>query len=97
MSNCPHIFTADEGTSHCTLASVTAEQWQKMRNALKVANTAMNDWTVRHAGDHCSDEDVEETSKRIFAHGATLGYIGHVQEIIAEALNPTSPKDGITS
>lgn len=31
---CPHIFSSDEGTSHCTLASVTAEQWQMMRAAL---------------------------------------------------------------
>lgn len=97
MSNCSHIFTADEGTSHCTLAGVTAEQWQKMRNALKVANTAMNDWTVRHAGDHCSEEDCEETEKRIFAHGATLGYIGHVQEIISDALKSNSPKVEQTS
>lgn len=32
--SCPHIFTADEGTSHCTLASVTAKQWHEMRAAL---------------------------------------------------------------
>jgi len=33
--SCPHIFSSDEGTSHCTLAGVTAEQWGVMRHTLK--------------------------------------------------------------
>jgi len=31
---CKHIFNSDEGTSHCTLAGVTAEQWQAMKTEL---------------------------------------------------------------
>lgn len=31
---CKHIFSSDEGTSHCTLAGVTADQWQAMKTEL---------------------------------------------------------------
>lgn len=33
--SCKYSFTSDEGTSHCTLAGVTAEQWQAMKTELK--------------------------------------------------------------
>ena len=41
---CKHIFSSDEGTSHCTLAGVTAEQWQAMKtelSQLKQENAAL--------------------------------------------------------
>ena len=47
--SCPHIFTADEGTSHCTLASVTAEQWKKMRDEHTFLRAALMDM-VFHGG-----------------------------------------------
>ncbi len=50
---CKHIFSSDEGTSHCTLAGVTAEQWQAMKtelSQLRAEREGLNEEALENAG-----------------------------------------------
>jgi hypothetical protein len=56
-----------------------------LRNALVVAQQAINDWLHIYASDMCSPERVEEAVERVHEHG-TLSYIAGISEIIRAAV-----------
>lgn len=52
--------------------------------ALKVAQTAISDWTCLYAPDECSEISVAEARARTSEHG-TLWYLAHVADVIRSA------------
>lgn len=58
----------------------------KLREALIVAQTAINDWLHLYAGEFCDEERVKEAQERV-GEGGTLWYIASVNQIIAEAIS----------
>lgn len=55
---CPHIWSSDEGTKGCELASVTAKRWQEARHALEVAeSTLASFYRILHQQGHTNMTD----------------------------------------
>lgn len=85
---CKHIFSSDEGTSHCTLAGVTAEQWQAMKTELNQLR-AEREWLL---------EWVEEELAILEGHSKdnylSLSKRGTLQDIKSH-LTRTEQKEGV--
>lgn len=64
---------------------------ERLREALAVANTAINDWTCQYASDMVGDEALAGARERINNAGGTLGYICDVQKTIHDALSYKHP------
>jgi len=85
---CKHIFNSDEGTSHCTLAGVTAEQWQAMKTELSQLR-AEREGLLDIAGVRLPDNSTPE-----FIKGAQW-MLDWYSETLKSHLTRTEQKEGV--
>lgn len=76
---------ADDSLMQCRIEELKAEN-ERLRNAVKQSQLAIDDWLHTFAPEHCKEEHVIETDNRIWYRGGTLAYIADVQKENRDAL-----------
>lgn len=76
MTNCPHIWSTDEGTSGCELAAVTAKQYAKREALLKQMGNAIamaDEWLTTSGSPLTLDEVIRTVSDAHAAYHQAMG------------------------
>ena len=84
-----HACETDSRIGHVSRALIAErERSRRLREALRTASTALDDWLNDYASEFCDEQRVREARERINAKG-TIGYIGDVQQVVRAALSET--------
>jgi NTP pyrophosphatase (non-canonical NTP hydrolase) len=81
---------ADAPTQPCPCGPTPAPEAERLREALRVCATALDDWLNTYAPDLCDASRVQEAFDRIKETG-TIDYIARVQLVVREALAAAPP------
>ena len=64
----------------------TVEEIEKLRDVLKMASHALDNWVVQYASDMSLSQDYKEAMEEIAKAGGTLAYIASIQSKIQAIL-----------
>ena len=65
---------------------IAVDEIEKLREVLKKASHALDNWVVQYASDMVGSQDYKEVMEEIAEAGGTLAYIAGIQSEIEAAL-----------